>query len=437
MNSHTIPPDRLRIDRSFEVITDRNLAVMTNIATNASSGLANVYYSACMNTNQIESDGAAPVYGIWSSLRPMTTNYDNLGVNLAVLFKSGMSGLYELLVEVDASEPTQNIYSLHQGGLTLPDASYYFDASIYAQYINHIAQMFQLAGANPQDALAVAAFEKALANVTVSPADLYSPFVTFNKMQWSTLALFVPQARFSDLIASLNIRTEVGVTVDAPAYFSEMGQVLSQTPPSVVFNYLKWRALHWFAPRLSSVFFTADFAFFGGVLSGRSLPPPRTKMCVQAVEAALPELIGRLFAQEAFPQSSKDSVTSIFQDIVSAFKANSHKLSWMDPVTRQKAIDKIENIITYVGIPDHPRNYSTFGPQFGSHYAKNLLITTQDAFSRAMASAGQPTDRSVFLIPPTLVNAYFDEFRNTIVRILVGIAYPGGLFHTLSKKKTP
>jgi endothelin-converting enzyme/putative endopeptidase len=138
-------------------------------------------------------------------------------------------------------------------------------------------------------------------------------------------------------------------------------------------------------------------------------------MCVQAVEAALPELIGRLFAQEAFPQSSKDSVTSIFQDIVSAFKDNSHKLSWMDPVTRQKAIDKIENIITYVGIPDHPRNYSTFGPQFGSHYAKNLLITTQDAFSRAMASAGQPTDRSVFLIPPTLVNAYFDEFRNTIV----------------------
>lgn len=423
MNSHQIPGDKSRIDRSFEVITDRNQDLLVKIVENPASGLVNKYYSACMNTSLIESDGTALLNQLLSTLKPMGSDFSGLAHNLASLFKLGMSALFEFGVEIDSSDPAHNIYSLRQGGLTLPDPSYYWDSTIYPQYVSHIATMLSLAGLPPGDAFKIATFERALSNVTVPDDQLFDPFTSFNKMSWAQLYALSPNTRFPQFVSALGLRSDVSLTLDAPAFFSGLSQALTTAGPDVVFKYMRWRMIHWMAPRLPARFVTANFQFFSGVLGGVTVPPARSKICIQATDAALPELVGRLYAEAAFPPTSKYAASVIFDSILSSFEVNSQKLDWMDPVTTGKAINKLEQILRLIGYPENPRNYTSYGPKFGDHYAQNLLVTTQDEFKRELTTAGGPSDRKKWEMSADTVNAYYSPNKNEIV-------FPAGIIQS-------
>jgi len=421
MATHPIPGDKSRIDRSFEVITDRNMDILLNITTNPNSGKVYDYYTACMDTAQIESDGTAPLLNLWNTLVEMPTLRLPLANNLAALFKNGLSGLFDLNTEIDSSDPKHMIYSLSQGGLTLPDPSYYFDNSIYPQYITHIQNMFTLAGANPADAPVIAAFEKSIANVTIPPDQLFDPFTSFNKMDWFTLASIAPNIPTFELIRALNLDKSVEITLDAPAYFVSISNLLGASTPRTLMLYFRWRMLHWMAPRLPAVFVNENFAFFGGVLGGLSVPPARSKTCMQATDSAMPELTGRLYAEKAFPPASKVSASIIFDSIVSSFEVNAQRLPWMDPTTSQRALEKLSKILRLIGYPENPRNYTTY--TFGAHYVKNLLGVNQDQFSRAMAQAGKESNRKQWEMSADTVNAYYSPQKNEMV-------FPAGILQS-------
>jgi predicted metalloendopeptidase len=95
----------------------------------------------------------------------------------------------------------------------------------------------------------------------------------------------------------------------------------------------------------------------------------------------------------------------------------------MDPDTTNKAITKLEKILRLIGYPDNPRNYTSYGPQFGNHYVKNILVATQDEFNRDMASAGGPSNRLKWEMPAWIVNAYYDPSKNEIV-------FPAGIIQS-------
>lgn len=406
------------IDRAIEAIFERNQDVLQKVVDDPSSGLVNLYYSACMDTGLIESDGTAVLDKLLSSV----SSSNGLAYNLASLFQNGASALFEFGVEIDPADPTKNIYALNQGGLTLPDPSYYDDPTIFPQYVAHISQMLKLAGFNPSDADRIANFERTLASVTVPDDQLFDPFKSFNKMTWEQLYALSPNTQFRQFARYLQLRTNVPVTLDAPAFFSGLSQVLASTPIETVTNYTRWRLIHWMAPRLPSAFVKANFAFFGQILNGLPVQPPRSKTCIQSTDNALPELVGRLFAERAFPATSKAAASSIFDSILSTFEGKVRKLDWMDPVTKGKAVHKLELILRLIGYPDHPRNYTSYAPEFGKHYAQNVLVTTRSEFQREMATAGGPSDRSQWEMSADTVNAYYSPTKNEIVRLLQNLS---------------
>jgi len=418
--THPIPGDKSRIDRSFEVITDRNTDILLQIAQNPSSGKVYQYYTACMNTQQIDIDGTTPLTNLWSALLPMSSVSDTLAPNLATLYKNGFSALFDLDTEIDSSDPAHMIYSFHQGGLTLPDPSYYLDSTIFDQYSKHITNMFTLA-ASPSplaEAQAAAGFETQLANITVPADQLFDPFKSFNKMDWFDLMSLAPNIESQGLVNALNLKMDVALTIDAPEYFVRLSNLISSTSGSTIYSYMRWRVLHSMASRLPSAFVQENFNFFGRVLSGVSIPPPRNRTCLQATDAAMPELTGRLFAEQAFPESSKIAANIIFDGIWSAFEINSQKLDWMDPVTNQKAIQKLQQLIRLIGYPDNPRNYTTY--EFGSHYSQNSLSVAQDQFRTSMLQAGKPSNRRQWDMSADTVNAYYSPPQG-VVAIPAGI----------------
>ena len=87
-------------------------------------------------------------------------------------------------MQQDEKDSSKQIAGLRQGGLGLPDRSYYIEksereAKIRDQYVEHMTKMFALAGDTPEQAAAeaknVMAIETALAEGSLSRTDLREP----------------------------------------------------------------------------------------------------------------------------------------------------------------------------------------------------------------------------------------------------------------------
>lgn len=427
MNTHEIPGDKSRIDRSFEVITDRNNDILANIVQNPANAKVNQFYTACMNTAQIERDGLGPLKSLWSGIQVSPDANKSLALNMAYLNQNGFSMFFDLAVEIDSADPSHNIYSLHQGGLSLPDASYYSDETISAQFQTHVYNMFILAGEAPQqafqDSVGVVNLEKVLANITLPPDALFDPFMSFNKMDWFDLFNLMPNFPIQGLVNAAKLKMDVSVTLDAVAFFKALDAYYNMPGFSAptLNSYARWRVLHGIVSTMPQAFLDENFNFYGKILSGLSVPSPRNRTCLQATGAAMPELVGRLYAQQAFPASSKTSASIIFDSIVSAFEVNVQKLDWMDPTTTQKAIQKLDKILRMIGYPENPRNYTSF--HLSQRYAQNSLLASRDAVSRSLTSAGGPSNRKQWDMGAYIVNAYYSPTTNSIV-------FPAGILQS-------
>ncbi|WP_308466857.1 M13 family metallopeptidase [Rathayibacter soli] len=149
-----IPQDKARYG-SFHVLADEaELAVRTIIeeAQTAPEGTEQRkigdLYTSFMDTERIERLGATPIAGSLA----FADNVDSIPHLLEVIGKlerHGVSGFYQLFVDNDPGNPDRYLVFAEQGGISLPDESYYREekfARVREAYLNHVQRMFELAG---------------------------------------------------------------------------------------------------------------------------------------------------------------------------------------------------------------------------------------------------------------------------------------------------
>lgn len=342
--------------------------------------------------------------------------------NMALLMTNGFSGFFNFGTDIDAFNPSKMVYSLSQGGLSLPSPSYYKNGVIMKEFLAHVVKMMQMSGSfNPfPPAHAIIDLEVGMANITVPADELFDPFKSTNRMQWSDLIKLAPNLGFDHLIEILNLDPNVAVVVDAPSYFSRLSDLLgSLINDHDSVDYFHWRVVHQLAPRMSAEFVKENFKFYGTILSGTTTPPSRAKTCMTDTITAVPELAGKLYVQKAFPAASKTAAENMYDAILTAFEINVQKLDWMDPVTLERAITKLKQILRLIGYPEHPRSYSEYSFNQAT-YASNWGLAAGSEFNRSLAMAGKASDRTHWEMPASEVNAYFSPTR-AVIAIPAGI----------------
>ncbi len=73
--------------------------------------------------------------------------------------RTGVSGFVGVHVDTDDKDSDRSVVKVSQGGLGLPDESYYREdtfAEIRSKYVAHVAAMLELGGDTPDDAAAAA-----------------------------------------------------------------------------------------------------------------------------------------------------------------------------------------------------------------------------------------------------------------------------------------
>jgi endothelin-converting enzyme/putative endopeptidase len=167
------------------------------------------------------------------------------------------------------------------------------------------------------------------------------------------------------------------------------------------------------AAQLPHAFDEENFDFFSRKLSGTPSQQARWKRCVNGVDGALGEALGKLYVEQYFPPERKAKTLQMVEDIEGAMDKDLDQLTWMSADTKVKAKEKLHNMANKIGYPDKWRDYSKLTIEPGDALG-NSLRASQFENAYELNKIGKPVDRNQWSMTPPTVNAYYDDSMNDI-----------------------
>lgn len=421
-------------------IDERNDAILHRLLDSAAAAKAapgtpeqriGDFYASGMDEAAIAKDGLKPLAEAFARIAAIQ-DAGSLADACAWLSRHGLLEPFSFFVSQDDKDATAMIASLGQGRLGLPEREFYFrqDAKsreLRAAYEAHVARMLALAGeaapAAAEDARAVLRLETALAAASRKLVDLRDPEANYHKTPRAELALVAPGFPWERYLKGIGFpETETQLNLRQPDYLAAFASLAAEIPASRWRTLLKWRTLSALSGSLPKVFEDESFAFYGTAMSGRTEQLPRWRRVKEAVDGALGFDLGRLYVAQAFSPAAKAEVQKMVDFHKAAMRQIILGTPWMGEATKQKALRKLDTLVSKVGYPEVWRDYRALKITRGS-FAGNELAARAFGFSYRMAKLGKPVDRAEWDMTPPTNNAYYNPTMNEIV-LPAGILQP-------------
>ncbi|XP_059158504.1 endothelin-converting enzyme homolog isoform X3 [Physella acuta] len=458
MKNNPIPPGHARWG-TFELMAQRNNLVMKNAidkpdaSFNSSSELkAKKYFLSCMDENKlIEKAGAQPLLNLvnelgWGiNISAWDEDWDlpkdwNLNLMIEKMHLLNVVSFFSVWVAEDDKNSSTNILQIDQGGLGLPERDYYLNKSIsedkvLSAYLKYMVDVFQLLGApnetfTKQSMIEVIELETEIANITVPQEQRREETKIYHRYDLANMTRAFPQIQWvhliNHLLSEVNMSvlpTEV-VVVYAPEFLSKLDSILlsyssTEKGKKILTNYMLWHVVSDFASLLSKPFRDAKKEL-SETMTGLTGNDDAWHICITDTDSVLGFALGALFVRETFIGGSKAKANEMIENVRSAFINNLPDLDWMDPITREAAIDKANAVTDMIGYPDYIMNSTELDKKYEilnineSDYFGNNLASNRYGFIRTFEKL-RKKPLNEWVMSPQTVNAYYTASKNTIV----------------------
>ncbi len=426
--ANPIPGDQTRWG-AFDVLRQRSLDVQRQLAERAAAApapsgieriVADLWVSG-MDEARIEAKGLAP-------LRDRLAAVDALGNGPAIaawlrdVASRGENPLFAFGPEADFKDSSMNIAYALQGGLGLPDKTYYFAADkqpIREAYERHVAKVLALSGVPQAEAEAraktVLAFETRLAGASKSQEDLSRDVsLYYNPVSPADADGLTPNFPWTAFFASQGIDAPKTFSLAVPSFHAEVSKMLGDVPAAEWRTYLRFHLVDDASPFLGRAFVEENFDFYRKTLAGQKELQPRWKRVLGAIETGAGEAMGQLYVAAAFPPSSRARMETLVANLGQALKARIEALPWMSDATKAKALAKWATFTPKIGYPSKWRDYTGLATA-RDDYLGNALAARSFNYRWAIGKIGKPVDRTEWGMTPQTVNAYYNPLQNEIV----------------------
>ena len=426
-----MPPSYARWG-SFEIVQERNQAIVHDVIEDAARNLASekpasnewkigTFYTACMDTVTIDALGARPLQPAFDRIAKISSRGDLVRALGDLEHSNGLAPFSDG-AGPDPKNSNAMLTTIGQGGLGLPNKDFYTQdrwAALRQKYVAHIANMLVLLGDAPDaakgEADRVLAVENRIAAASMTPTEARDPNATYNKMSVAELQKLTPHFDWNRFFAQQGVKTTITeVNVRQPAWFRAFDVMLDSIPVADWKVYLRWRAVHETASTLASPFSTENFRFMGQELNGQKERQPRWKMCTAMTNGTLGEAVGQGYVKRAFTPEARARAMHIIDNLQAALRDKIQSLDWMSDTTKARALAKLAAYNRKIGYPDKWRDYSTL-PVKPRAYHENVVAAANWNQADNWNRLGKPVDKSEWQMTPPAVNAYYTPIYNEIV----------------------
>ncbi|KAF9975978.1 Peptidase M13 [Actinomortierella ambigua] len=423
---------------------------------------AQVFYKSCMNETRIAEVGTAPLYkelgllvttvfpvpgSFMTSLLPgaevparNATDRERLTSAIAHLYRTSALSLLGFDLKPDARTPEAEQLYIDKSSSDFPTSLLINIASsdLLAEYRAAIMEMYTSIFGQAQGAAKFADEVIALETKILKFANGADapPYMTPEQLNQRYPSIDWPQL-FREITQGYNNLTfDAGKEVknNDPQYLDLLDKLFLATPASTLQIYFVWETIMARSRLLPTAFRQRinriRIAIYGFV--DPTSIPSREEICVESTSAHLGSIVGHFYVSQQFPKATRDQTQTIVDSIIEAYHANVLRQEWLDTITRDNAVKKLDAMLALIGASAVDPNVSS-APELEVYYEKviareddyysNAVQASAQALQQLLNRLGKPADRRRMREDPQAANAYYFNLMNHF-GLLAGIVQP-------------
>lgn len=376
------------------------------------------FYAMGLDSVRLNNEGASPIMNDIAVIN--ITPKNELITLMATMV--GIDAFFGTGVDADMMNSDMNAMYWQQGGLGLGDRDYYLENTddvvaireAYKQYIKTITALVGYdAEAQQRIVNNVMEIETALAKAAMSREELRNPIASYNPMTIDQLAEQYPNVDFKRYFALQGINDIETVIIGQPKSLAAVDSIMANATEQQLHDYFVVGYISSAANYLSDDFVNAGFEL-SKVVSGVQQLQPRWKRALALPNGLLGEAVGQLYVEKYFPQSSKDKMLELVNNLKVALGQHIDNLTWMSDTTKARAHEKLATFTVKIGFPDKWRDYTSLEIDPSKSYWENVQAAIKFNVDFSLADYGKPVDKTRWYMPPQTVNAYYNPLSNEI-----------------------
>lgn len=425
-----LTPEHSRYGK-FNVLSDSSEVRVKNLVL----GLANsnpepgtvafkvsTIYNQAMDSVRRNREGAAPIQADLKKIE--NTPHEGMEDLLLWMHTYYSSPFFSAGIQEDLSNSTVYAMYVSGGRLGLGDRDYYLlndqrNKEVREAYQKLIVKQMMNAGYKKKDANRimknVIKIETAIADSTKTREESRNIPAMYNPRSFAQLKEMYPNINWDRFfIETMGIASPETVIVTDIKTVKKANDLMAELTDREIKDYYLWKYVSQAASALSDNFTQASFEF-SKVMSGVQQQRPRWKRALSATEGAMGEAVGQLYVEKYFPQSSKDYMIGLVENLRTALGKHIINLDWMSTDTKLNALKKLSAFTVKIGYPDKWKDYSSMEINPELSYYENMHNVGMWHQKEYLKKWGKPVDRTEWGMTPQTVNAYYNPLANEIV----------------------
>lgn len=306
---------------------------------------------------------------------------------LAEFARYRITSLFSVTVYYEPGKKPRAKPYLCQGGLGLPNASYYKEeAPGKSKILSHYGKLL----------------DRLSSELGTEKLSAVIPFETFLSEKMDSHEVIVRGTELSELCPNIewdifwkSLEVPNWKTLDIKIYSREWLKQINNAFKH--FSLKDWKTLFTTHIILHSLrilphpFDTLYFDFFEKRLRGQKRSPMRLELTIDLLKEWAPTSISYLYAELYIPKSLKSEIHAFVEKIQTAAIDRIHTSEWMSPPTQKKAIDKVKALRLDIGSPD---SFPTL-PKVNLHtdtLLKNIFLLGEEYTLLDLRTVGKEVD---------------------------------------------
>lgn len=416
-----------QFDKLAEQTRDRVKDIVLGLAaTNPEPGTVaykvSTIYELAMDSVRRNNEGAAPIKADLARIN--NAKPEEMEDIFMWLHQKYASPFFSAGPQADLAN--SNVYAMYVGGggTTLGDRDYYLsndkeNVKIREAYKKLIEKDMQLAGFSKKDARRIVKnvmkVETALADSTWTREESRNILAMYNPRSLAQLKEMYPNINWDRFFTeTMEIDAPESVIVTEINTVKQADNLMASLTDREKKDYYLWHYVNQAAGALSDDFTDAAFEF-SKVMSGVETQQPRWKRALRVVEGSMGEAIGELYVEKYFPESSKEYMLGLVENLRTALGKHIIHLPWMSDDTKLNAIKKLNAFTVKIGYPDKWEDYSELTVDPNLSFYENMTKVGEWQQKKIMEKWGKPVDKTKWGMTPQTVNAYYNPMANEIV----------------------
>lgn len=271
------------------------------------------------------------------------------------------------------------------------------------------------------------AFEKEIAPSILSFAEKNAPDImsrVLNRVTMEELAELSPNFPLVEIIQAMGVDASERIILDEPEWLAKLNELYTEENFEKLKSYILIATLSYYGERLDEDTFRKineiDNEAWG--ISGSKRDE---ELAVDSVRDTLMTSVSKVYAEQYLSPQVREDVAKIVEECVDAYRVMLVAEDWLSPETRDKAIEKLDNMTINVSYPDKwadTENLKFTSRENGGNYftAMKEIDAYRDEMEKKKMNTKVVQESWADYMSLTEVNAFYNPLDNSI-NILGGI----------------